>query len=166
MAEQDTKSTTGPAAGGEGKTFTQAELDTLIAQRLDRERSKYADYETLKEKAAKFDKAEEAAKSELQKAQDLAADLKSKLDAREKELSAAKARSKVSSETGVPESLLTGETEESCKAQAEKLLAWRGSAPAVPNHGVDHLLGIKPGAAKTDADAAFASLRDSLFQKN
>lgn len=156
--------TTGAPQGGE-KTFTQSELDAVVAQRLDRERAKFSDYDALKEKAAKFDKAEEAAKSELQKAQELAADYKAKLDARDKEIAAAKARGKVASETGVPEHLLVGETEEACKAYAEKLLAWRGGAMNVPNKSVDHLLGGKPGAAKTDTDAAFAALRDGLFQK-
>lgn len=41
----------------------------FIQDRLTRERGKYADYETLKVKAAKFDEAEEAGKTELQKAQ-------------------------------------------------------------------------------------------------
>ena len=41
------------------RTFTQAELDAVIGERLSRERAKYVDYETLKEKASKFDKAEE-----------------------------------------------------------------------------------------------------------
>ena len=53
-----------------GKTFTQAELDAIVADRLARERAKYPDYENLKAKAAKYDAAEEAGKSELQKATD------------------------------------------------------------------------------------------------
>ena len=35
------------------KTFTQSELDAIISDRLKRERDKYADYETLKEKATR-----------------------------------------------------------------------------------------------------------------
>ena len=147
---------------GESKTFTQADVDAIVETRLQRERSKFSDYDTLKEKAAKFDKAQEDAKSELQKAQDLAADYKSKLDARDKELSAVKARGKVAGETGVPEALLHGDTEEACKAEAEALLKWRGDR-TVPNHGVDHLLGSNTAKSGTETEAAFASLRDSLF---
>ena len=47
------------------KTFTQAELDAVVKDRLKREREKYSDYEDLKAKAAKFDEAEEANKTEL-----------------------------------------------------------------------------------------------------
>lgn len=50
------------------KTFTQSEMDAILGDRLKRERAKYADYNDLKAKAAKFDEAEAASKSELEKA--------------------------------------------------------------------------------------------------
>ncbi len=59
-----------PNAGG--KTFTQAELDQIIKDRLDREREKYKDFDALKSKAAEFDKLQDANKSELEKAQETA----------------------------------------------------------------------------------------------
>lgn len=155
MSEQKTE--------GNEKTLTQADLDAAVESRLARERAKYSDYETLKEKAAKFDQAQEAAKSELQKAQEQANDFKAKYEASEKALAAAKARSKVSAETGVPEALLIGDSEEACKAYADSLLKWRGDAPNAPNRGVDHLLGDKSGKTGTETDAAFSALRDSLF---
>ena len=40
------------------RTFTQAEMDAIIRDRLSRERSKYADYDDIKAKAQKFDAAE------------------------------------------------------------------------------------------------------------
>ena len=43
------------------------------------------------------------------------------------------ARAKVSANTGVPASLLTGDTEEACQAQAEALTKWRGTVPAYPD---------------------------------
>ena len=49
------------------RTFTQTELDAIVRDRLQREHNKYADFETYKEKAEKYDAAEEAQKSELQK---------------------------------------------------------------------------------------------------
>ncbi len=39
-----------------GKTFTQAELDQIVKDRIARERAKYADYDELKTKAADADK--------------------------------------------------------------------------------------------------------------
>ncbi len=58
------------AVAGADKLFTQAELDRIIQDRLARERSKYADYEDLKQGAQKQKTAEEAQKSELQKLQE------------------------------------------------------------------------------------------------
>ena len=39
----------------ENRTFTQDEVNAIVADRLARERAKYADYEDLKGKAAKAD---------------------------------------------------------------------------------------------------------------
>ena len=62
------------------KTFTQAELDSIVADRLKRERAKYEGFEELKSKAAKFDELEETRKSELQKATERAEKLQGELD--------------------------------------------------------------------------------------
>lgn len=160
----DDKTTTTQTAATGGKTFTQAELDAAIESRLTRERAKFADYEALKAKADKFDKAEEAAKSELQKAQEQAAAYKAQLDAKTRELAAAAARSKVSSETGVPANLLTGETEEACKAQAEALHAWRGGVRSVPNRSVDHMLAeSRKTTPKDEFEAGLLKMAGELF---
>lgn len=106
------------------RTFTQAELDAVISERLSRERAKYADYETLKQKAVKFDEAEEASKSELQKAQEKASAYKEELDRMKKAESVRSVREKVAKDTGVPVSLLSGETEEACTEQAQAILAF------------------------------------------
>lgn len=62
----------GGNAGGNEPTFTppkdQAEFDRMVSDRLRRERSKFSDYDELKAKAAKFDEAENASKSEIEKA--------------------------------------------------------------------------------------------------
>jgi hypothetical protein len=49
---QGDESASSGATGGEGKAFTQAELDRIVADRVARERAKYADYGDLKKKAA------------------------------------------------------------------------------------------------------------------
>lgn len=58
----------GQTGEGEGKTFTQADLDRVVAERLARERSKFADYKDLKDKASKFDELQTAQQSETEKA--------------------------------------------------------------------------------------------------
>ncbi len=50
------------------RTFTQPEIDRMIADRLDRERKKYADFDQIKQKAQKLDEIEEANASQLEKA--------------------------------------------------------------------------------------------------
>ena len=56
MAETVQQEPTTPAAQPqEQRTFTQSEMNAIIQDRLNRERSKYADYEALKEKAAQLD---------------------------------------------------------------------------------------------------------------
>lgn len=44
------------------KTFTQAELDDIVAKRLDRERKKYADYDDKAKRLAELEQAEEERK--------------------------------------------------------------------------------------------------------
>ena len=65
MAEE-MKDVTTPSEEPE-RTFTQSELNAILGGRFAQERKKYADYEELKGKAQKYDAAEEASKSELQK---------------------------------------------------------------------------------------------------
>lgn len=106
----------------EPRTFTQEEVDRIVGDRLQRERAKYADFETLKEKAAKFDEAEQAQKSELQKETERADALQKELDILKHADSVRTIRDKVAAETGVPASLLNADDEEGCKAQAQAIL--------------------------------------------
>ena len=106
------------------KTFTQSELDQIIGERLKREREKYADYDELKGKAEKYDRSVETGKSEMQKTNEEIENLKTQLSGYMKAEEIRKVREKVSSDTKVPYSLLTGETEEDCKKQAEAILAF------------------------------------------
>ena len=118
------------------RTFTQAEVNAMVQERLNRDRAKYADYESLKEKAAKFDKIEEESKSELQKATERADSLQKEIDKLKKANSIREIRTNVSAETGVPESLLTGETEEDCQAQAKAILSFaKPGYPSVKDGG-------------------------------
>ena len=106
------------------KTFTQDEVNGIVAERLSRDRQKFADYETLKQKAAEFDKMQEENKSELQKATERADSLEKELTALKKANEVQAIRQKISKATGVPTELLTAETEDDCLAQAQAINAY------------------------------------------
>ena len=129
------------------KTFTQEELDKIIADRLQRERAKYTDYETLKEKASKFDEVEEASKSDLEKATERVNQLQAELDKMKSANEIRTIRTKVAEEMKVPATLLSGETEEACKEQAKALLDFsnQGAYPEVKDRGEV----VKTGEIKT-----------------
>lgn len=103
------------------KTFTQSEVDTIVKERLKRDREKYADYDALKEKAAKFDEYEAANKTELEKMTEKAKSLQAELDGIKKASALREMREKIATENNVPIEFLTGTTEEECLAQADKV---------------------------------------------
>lgn len=119
------------------QTFTQEEVNAMIGKRLSEVKSKYADYDDLKAKAAKYDEAEEKNKSELQKATERADALESELKSMKKAEEVRTMREKVAKETGIPSNLITGSTEEECKAQAEAIKAYAkpGAYPQVKDGG-------------------------------
>lgn len=133
------------------RTFTQSELNAILGDRLAQERKKYADYEDLKGKAEKYDADQEAQKSELQKANELAEKYKAQLDELTKANEIRTVREKVASETGVPSNLLTAETEEACKEQAKAFLAWKGDQAGYPDLKDGGEVNHSPGK-KTTAD--------------
>ena len=130
-----TENTTGATQGE--KTFTQEQVNAIVGDRVKQERSKYLDYESLKEKAAKFDAAEEASKTELQKATEKADALQKELDALKAEGAVRQIREEVATANGVPSSLLSGTTKEDCEAQAKALLEFAGKSgyPQVKDGG-------------------------------
>ena len=81
------------------KTFTQAEVDSIVEGRLARERQKYSDYEDLREKASKYDEHQEQSKTELQKEKEKSDALQAKLTKLEKEGTVRQVREKVAKDT-------------------------------------------------------------------
>ncbi len=79
----DAGNPTPPGEGGEPtpaeKTFSQSELDSIVKDRLQRERGKYADYDDLKKAAAKLREMEDANKSEAEKLTGRLADIEKAL---------------------------------------------------------------------------------------
>lgn len=105
----------------ESRTFTQQEVDEIVTKRLNKERSKYADYSELKTQLSDYEQAKEKAG----KVDELQAQINQLNEANKiREM-----REKVSSETKVPLNLLNGKTEKECQEQAKNILAFaRGNA--------------------------------------
>ena len=133
----------------EEKTFTQAQLDEIVKERLARERGRYADYEELAEKAKAYDDAKEADASELQKATTRAEKAESELKAyAEKEKQSALVK-KVMEENKVDAkyaSLLTATDENGLNEQA-KLLAEKFAESVPSDTGKQASVGSDPSAA-------------------
>ncbi len=146
-------------AEGEQKTFTQEEVNSIVAERLGRDRQKYSDYESLKQKAEEFDKLQEANKSELQKATERADALEKQLADIMKANEVRDIRSKISKETGVPFELLTADTEEECKRQAEAISAF--AKPQGYPKVIDG--GEVSGTSKRSARDQFAEVMNNIL---
>lgn len=107
--------TTAAGEQQEPRTFTQAEVNSIVADRLTRERAKYADYDDLKTKAQQFDTT------------------KAELDALNAANTQRDMRARVAASTGVPVELLTADTEEACTAQAQAALKFAKPVNSYPD---------------------------------
>lgn len=142
----------------EAKTFTQDELNAIVADRLAREKAKYEGFEEIKAKAEKYDSLEEANKSELQKASEKVASLEAQLDSMKKSEEVRAIRDKVSANTGVPVNLLTGDTEEACVEQANAIKEY-----ATPNYPSVKDAGEVKGTSKVDTRTQYAEWASKQF---
>lgn len=156
------KTNTNPADAGqdnqdnkqaETKTFTQEELERVIAERLKREREKYKDYAELKKAAEELQKLKEAQMTEQEKLQAKLQEYERILQEKEREAKEAQIQAtkmKVLTELGLPLDLagrIFGEDEESIRQDAEalkKLLGiiskpiGGGTNPTTTNSGIQN----------------------------
>ena len=129
MSENNATVTTQDPGESQARTFTQDEVNAIVGKRLAEEKGKFADYEDLKAKAAKFDEAEEAQKSELQKVTERATALENELNSLKEAENIRNIKESVSKETGIPAHLLTGSTKEECEAQAAAIADFAKPTP-------------------------------------
>lgn len=101
--------------------FTQTEIDTnIIPKRLERERSKFADYDTLKEKATKVDTITSEFETKLADKDVVIGDLTTKVKTAELGTEKVKIASKYKLSDDALE-FLDGDSVEALEAKAEKL---------------------------------------------
>lgn len=131
--------------GGEGKsdqTFTQADLDRIVKERVQRERTKFADYDDLKAKAEGAKTAEE------------------RIAALESEIATSKVEAlRARYGADVPEKLrplLTGTTDEELKAQRDLILDGESERKKQGNRAPDE--GRTPTAKAGDERTIVRSL--------
>lgn len=118
------------------KTFTQEEMNKIVKERVAREREKYSDYDSLKDKANKFDEIEEANKSELEKMTEKNNSLQSQLDKLTAQSELRKAQDKVATDTGLPISVvktLSGSNVEELTNSAQAILDFSKNSNGYPH---------------------------------
>lgn len=153
------------------RTFTQAEMDAIIGDRLKRERAKYADYDDVKAKAAQFDAAQEAAKSDLEKAVEERDKLRAQLEQLESERTRQQQVAQAAAAHGVDAALLArmaGDVEENAQFLQQQMAAVP-RYPTLQDHGDPKpptlskadILGIKDPDARLRAIAANKEIFDS-----
>lgn len=145
----------------EGNTFTQEQLDAIIADRLSREKAKYADYEALKKDAEAYRANKEKQKSALEKANDRVAELEKLIADREAADARAELITKVMEEHNVDAkyaALLTADSEEELVAQAT-LLGERFADTSTRDSG-------KPADVGTDENADEKEFVRNIFSQN
>lgn len=112
--KQESTTTAAAVEQQTGRTFTQDEVNAIIAERLSRERAKYADHNDLKAKADRCDT------------------VQAQLDELNRTTARKEMLARVAAATGCPAELLTEETEEACTAQAKAIMKFAKPDPGYP----------------------------------
>ena len=122
---------------GDNRTFDQAAVDRIVADRLAREKAKFADYEDVKAKAARYDEYQASQQTDLEKLQGQYEELLGKTSRTEQELRITRAASKhgLSAEAAA---FLHGETDEEVDAAAAKLAALTATNAAGTGGGTNN----------------------------
>ena len=165
-AASTTDGTTPPA----DKTFTQAELDRVVGERLARERSRYSDYDQLKSAADELAELREKQATESEKALKAAAkDTESKVRG---ELEPRMTRLEVAIAKGLPEDLaakvlsaakrLVGTTREELEADAAEFFSAAPITATAPAPSFDQGARGGNGTSKPGVDSGRELYRNLL----
>ena len=131
--------------------LTQADVDSVVEKRLERERSKFADYESLKEKAGKVDTITKEFEDKLKEKDTLVSTLNADLGKAKLETD----KVKITHEFKLSDELaefVTGETADEMRQRAEKLSKGIGTS------GFKIDKDKKPDDTKTDSAKIAKSL--------
>lgn len=144
-----------PAADEFKAITSQDDLNRVIADRISRERAKFADYEDVKTKAARLDEIEAANQTEAEKAAARVADLEKQLG----EMQAATTRLRIANEHGITDAedialFLTGTDEETLTKQAKRLADRTADRKQHSNRAPNE--GATPKNGGNDEQRAFA----------
>lgn len=125
---------------------SQEDFDKLIGPRLDRERSKFADYDDLKQRVDTITAEKASVEQERDAAITRADEAEAKVGEFESEKEIAQIRQDVAKTAGVPAAALRGSTKEELEAHAAELkpLLTVHNGPVIPNQG-----DTPEGSAKT-----------------
>src|SRR5690554_6655553 len=124
-----------PADGGFKPITSQDDLNRIITARVERERSKYGDYDDLKAKAAKLDEIEQANKSEAEKLAEAKAAAERERDAAKVEALRLRVATKHDISDEDADLFLTATDEATLTKQAERLAARANRRNYVPRAG-------------------------------
>ena len=85
----------GASNAGADKTLTQADVDRIVSDRLNRQRSQFADYDDLKTKAAELDELKRSQQSDVEKANAKASELEKSNADKDREIAALRLHGRV-----------------------------------------------------------------------
>jgi hypothetical protein len=115
----------GGTGAGADKTFTQAEIDRIVADRLARQKGQFADYDDLKTKAAELEALKQSQMTEQEKIAAHAKELETQIAERDRQIAEFTVKSiktNVLAEMGIPAHFadrVFGSTEAEIRADAE-----------------------------------------------
>lgn len=154
-----------PASADPPRTFTQEEVNAMMGKVRREVEGKYAGFDDLKAKAARYDEAQAAAKTDLEKAVERA----DRAEAEARALREAKARAdlaaEVSAATDVPAALIQGDDEEAMRASAGAIAAWAASSHVAPADK-GGAAGVAPATADSILAIGDARLRRQAIKDN
>lgn len=136
----------------ETRTFTQEQVNALLAEQKRTVAAKFGDYDDLKAKASKLDEIEKASQTELEQALDRAAKAEAAVAGYQAKEQAAQWAAEIVKGSEIPASVLRGSTREEMQAHFDQLKELAPKPKRTP---------VPPGKSGTETGSrAAAALRE------